>query len=70
MTGGTQLVAAEPPLCSCAFWCLPHPSSATFRSVCAMSRIVDGFFPFPASGYIPGKRLFHRAVESCGILLV
>jgi hypothetical protein len=43
--GRPHLAAARPPLRSRAFWCLLRPSSATFRSVHVMSRVLSGFLP-------------------------
>jgi hypothetical protein len=43
--GQPYLVATGPLLRSRAFWCLLRPSSATFRSVHVMSRVLSGFLP-------------------------
>jgi hypothetical protein len=61
--GRPHLVVAEPLLRSHAFWCLLHPSSATFRSVRVMSRVLSGFFPSQLLNKSLEKRLFHKVVE-------
>jgi hypothetical protein len=61
-----HLAAAGPSLRSRAFWCLLRPSSATFRSVRVMSRVLSRLLP----SQLLDKSLEKIISQSCGILSV